>query len=551
MTSSMYSTRRTFLVMVCLLAAVNQAHGRESKTASDVTAIDILLAPDEVMLDRAKAANARLRADYPKGFALDATHAPHVTVIQRFVRTIDLDKVYAAVARVLADENPTSWEFTATGYYDIPIENLGLAGIVIEPTAELLRLQQKLIDAVAPFQSDQGAAEAFALRPDGKPIAQAEATIDYVTSFVPKYSGINFNPHVTIGLGTREFLQKLKAEPFQSFTFKARAVDVYQLGEFGTAQKLLWSSAPADPLPSWNDGKAKKAIVAFVEKVTKKGSPDFVPPAERIAVFDNDGCLWAEQPMYFQALFIFDRIKALAAQHPEWKDKEPFASVLKGDMKSALAGGEHALMEMAMATHAGMTTEEFEKIVTDWITAAKHPQSGRLYTEMVYQPMLEVLAYLRANGFKTFIVSGGGIEFMRPWTEQVYGIPPEQVVGSSIKTKFEMRDGKPVLACLPELNFIDDKAGKPVGIQMHIGRRPIAAFGNSDGDLQMLQWAAAGAGPRFCLYVHHTDAEREWAYDRESSIGRLDEGLDEAQSRGWTVVDMKNDWKSIFPPKKK
>jgi phosphoserine phosphatase len=302
----------------------------------------------------------------------------------------------------------------------------------------------------------------------------------------------------------------------------------------------------ADPLPSWNDTAPKKAIVAFVEKVTKEGSPDFVPVPERIATFDNDGCLWSEQPMYFQAFFIFDRIKQLAPQHPEWKTKEPFASVLKGDVKSALSGGEHALVEMAMATHAGMTTEEFERIVTDWIATAKHPKTGRLFTEMVYQPMLELLAYLRANGFKTFIVSGGGIEFMRPWTERVYGIPPEQVIGSSIKTKFELRDGKPVLVRLPEINFVDDKAGKPVGIQMHIGRRPTAAFGNSDGDLQMLQWTTAGAGPRFALYVHHTDAEREWAYDSKSSIGRLDKGLDEAEAKGWTVVDMKNDWRRVF-----
>ena len=302
-----------------------------------------------------------------------------------------------------------------------------------------------------------------------------------------------------------------------------------------------------DQLPSWNDGKAKQSIVTFVEKVTKAGSPDFVPVAERIATFDNDGCLWAEQPMYFQALFIFDRIKALAPQHPEWKEKEPFASVLKGDMKGALAGGEHALMEMVMTTHAGMTTEEFEKIVKGWISTAKHPKTGRLYTEMVYQPILELLAYLRANGFKTFIVSGGGIEFMRPWTERVYGIPPEQVIGSSIKTRFEMRDGKPVLMRLPEINFIDDKAGKPVGIQQHIGRRPIAAFGNSDGDLQMLQWTTAGSGPRFALILHHTDAEREWAYDRTSSVGRLDKALDEATTKGWTVVDMKKDWKIVFP----
>ena len=303
----------------------------------------------------------------------------------------------------------------------------------------------------------------------------------------------------------------------------------------------------ADPLPSWNDGKAKQSIIEFVAKVTKEDSSDFVPPGERIATFDNDGTLWAEQPLYVQLLFALDRVKALAPQHPEWKDKEPFASLLKGDVKAALAGGEHAILEIVMATHAGMTTVEFEKIVKDWLATARHPTTKRPYPAMVYQPMLELLAYLRANGFKTFIVSGGGIEFMRPWTEKVYGIPPEQVIGSSIKTKFEMHDGKPVLVRLPELNFFDDKEGKPVAIHQHIGRRPIAAFGNSDGDLQMLQWTTAGQGPRFALYVHHTDGEREWAYDRKSSIGRLDKGLDEAQKKGWTVVDMKQDWKVVFP----
>lgn len=302
----------------------------------------------------------------------------------------------------------------------------------------------------------------------------------------------------------------------------------------------------ADPLPSWNDGAAKKSIVEFVAKVTKEGSVDFIAPAERIATFDNDGTLWAEQPMYFQLLFALDRVKMLAPQHPEWKDTEPFASLLKGDVRGALAGGEPAIAQIVMTTHAGMTTDEFEKIVNDWLSTAKHPVTKRPYTEMVYLPMLEVLAYLRANGFKTFIVSGGGIEFMRPWAEKIYGIPPEQVVGSSIKTRFELRDGKPVLLRLPELNFIDDKDGKPVGIHQHIGRRPIAAFGNSDGDLQMLQWTAAGSGPRFCLYVHHTDAEREWAYDRQSHIGQLNNGLDEAAANGWTVVSMMDDWKRIF-----
>jgi hypothetical protein len=306
------------------------------------------------------------------------------------------------------------------------------------------------------------------------------------------------------------------------------------------------ASRAVDSLPLWNEGPAKKAIVEFVTEVTTAGSPSFVSVPERIAVFDNDGTLWAEQPMYFQFLFALDRVKALAPQHPEWKTKEPFASLLKGDLKTVLAGGERALLEIVMATHAGMTTVEFKQIVTDWIATARHPKTGKLFTEMVYQPMLELLAYLRANGFKNFIVSGGGIEFMRPWAEQVYGIPPEQVVGSSIKTKFEMHDGTPVLVRLPELDFIDDKAGKPVGINQHIGRRPIAAFGNSDGDLQMLQWTTAGAGPRFGLIVHHTDAEREWAYDRQSSIGRLDTGLDEAKARGWTVVSMKDDWRSVF-----
>ncbi len=305
--------------------------------------------------------------------------------------------------------------------------------------------------------------------------------------------------------------------------------------------------ATADPLPSWNETAAKKAIVAFVERVTKEGSSDFVPIPERIATFDNDGTLWAEQPMYFQFLFAIDRVKALAPQHPEWKQKEPFASLLKGDMKAMLAGGEHAFLQIVAGTHSGMTSEEFDRIVKEWLAAAKHPKTGRPYTEMVYQPMLELLAYLRANGFKTFIVSGGGVEFMRAFADKVYGIPPEQVVGSTGKLKFELGDGQPVLMKLPEVQFIDDKGGKPVGIQMNIGRRPIAAFGNSDGDLQMLQWTAAGSGARFCLYVHHTDAEREWAYDRNSSIGRLDKGLDEAKVKGWTVVSMKDDWKRIFP----
>jgi hypothetical protein len=318
----------------------------------------------------------------------------------------------------------------------------------------------------------------------------------------------------------------------------------------GLLLSSLVAAQASDPLPSWNDGKTKQSIIEFVQKTTTPGSPDFVAPYERVATFDNDGTLWAEKPMYTQAAFALDRVKELAPQHPEWKTQEPFASLLKGDLKTAFAGGDKALIEIVMATHAGMTTTEFADIVSKWISTARHPQTGRLYTEMVYQPMLEVLAYLRANGFKTFIVSGGGIEFMRPWSQAVYGVPPDQVVGSSIKTKFEMTANGPVLMRLPEIDFIDDKEGKPVGINAHIGIRPRAAFGNSDGDMQMLQWTTAGKGPRFGLLVHHTDGEREWAYDRKSSTGQLDKALDAAGSNGWIVVDMKNDWKVIYPPKK-
>ena len=322
---------------------------------------------------------------------------------------------------------------------------------------------------------------------------------------------------------------------------------------FSIALSIICAAAFAesDPLPSWNNTATKEAIIEFVKKVTEKSSPDYVSPAERIATFDNDGTLWSEQPAYFQALFIVDRIKQLAPQHTEWQNEEPFASVLKGDLKNAFAGGERALVELAMVTHADTTTDEFKDIVNDWINSAKHPKTGRLYTEMVFQPMLELLDYLRGRGFKIFIVSGGGIEFMRPWTERVYGIPPEQVIGSSIKTKYEMRDGKPVLNRLPELNFIDDKEGKPIGINQHIGRRPIMAFGNSDGDFQMLEWTTAGKGLRIGLLVHHTDGQREWAYDRDSHIGRLERGLDEGPRRGWIIVNMKDDWKVIYPFEKK
>ena len=318
---------------------------------------------------------------------------------------------------------------------------------------------------------------------------------------------------------------------------------------FLAAAVALWAapSHAEDPLPSWREGPRKQAILDFVASVTTPGSESFVPESERIAVFDNDGNLWSEKPVYFQLLFTLDRVRELAPEHPEWKTTQPFQSALAGDLEGVAATGEQGLLELVMATHAGLTTTEFETLVKDWIAKARHPRFDRPYTDLVYQPMLELLAFLRAKGFKTFIVSGGGIEFMRPWVEGVYGIPPEQVVGSSIATKFELREGGTVLVRLPELDFLDDKEGKPVAINKFIGRRPIAAFGNSDGDLAMLQWTTAGPGARIGMLVHHTDAEREWAYDRKSGVGRLDLALTEAQKRGWQVVDMKQDWKVVYP----
>jgi len=311
---------------------------------------------------------------------------------------------------------------------------------------------------------------------------------------------------------------------------------------------LSAASVVADPLPSWNNGDAKQAITRFVTDVTNAGGEDFVPAAERIAVFDNDGTLWVEQPLYTQLAFVLDRVQALAPAHPEWKEQQPFKAALEGDLATLGAAGREGLMQLLMATHAGMTSEEFSDIVTDWLSQARHPRFERPYTELVYQPMLELLAYLRANGFKTYIVSGGGVDFMRPWTERVYGIPPEQVVGSVIALKYEEREGAPALIREAEVAFVDDKAGKPVGIWRHIGRRPILAFGNSDGDLQMLEWTTAGAGRRLGLILHHDDAEREYAYDRKSHFGKLDKALDAAASEGWTVVSVQSDWNRVFPP---
>ena len=316
---------------------------------------------------------------------------------------------------------------------------------------------------------------------------------------------------------------------------------------------MAWTNAcmaAQDPLPSWNDGTTKQQIESFVKKVTTEGSPDFVEPSKRIAVFDNDGTLWAEQPAYFEFFFALDQVKALSPQHPEWKTTEPFKSALAGDMKGLAASGEKGVLELVAATHSGMTTDEFARSVNQWVSTARHPKTHRVYTEMVYQPMLELLHYLRDNGFKTYIVSGGGQDFMRAWVPAVYGIPPEQIIGSQGELKYEMQNGKPVLIKLPKVALIDDGPGKPVGIQRSLGVKPIFAFGNSDGDQQMLEWTTSGDGARFAGLVHHTDAAHEWSYDRQSKIGKLDKALDEATAKHWIVVDMKNDWKVVYPAEK-
>ena len=444
-------------------------------TEDNLIAIDVLLEPDQMMIGKARAVNARLRESFPAGYELDATHVPHVTLVQRFVRAKDFDALAAALTKVLAAERPAELLLKAKGLDYVTWGGRAVTVLVVERTPELMRLHQKIIDAVAPFSVSGGTVAAFV---GGDPSAE---TMDWVETFVPKSSGENYRPHVTAGVANEEFVKRMKAEPYEAFTFSPDGVAICQLGNFGSAGKRLWPNRAREPLPSWNDGATKQATLDFVRRVTAEGGPDFVPVPERIATFDNDGTLWCEQPIV-QLTFALDRVIALAPQHPEWKDKDPFASLLQGDIKGALAGGDRALLDIVMATQTGMTTEEFERIVMDWITTAKHPKTGRLYTEMIYQPMLELLAHLRANCFKVFIVSGGGIEFMRPWATQVYGIPSEQVVGSSIKTKFEHRDGGPVLVRLPELNFNDDKQGKPVAINQHIGHRPIAAFGRHPAD---------------------------------------------------------------------
>ena len=526
-------------VVVLLIAARPPVgHAASQAGQNNLIAIDVLLEPDQTMVAKANALNARLRGNYPDGYSLDATHAPHVTMLQRFVRAQDFDAVTAALTKVLAAERPADLQLTANGLEYTMWAGVAVTVITIERTPELMRLQQKVADAVAPFAASGGTASAFIDTPPNAEI------VGYVETFVPKASGAAYFPHVTAGVATEAFVKPLKAQPFDTFTFKPAGVAIYQLGNFGTASKKLW---PTKPLASWNDGASKQAILDFVRRATTTGSPDFVPVPERIAVFDNDGTLWPEQPpISFQGQFVFDRVRALAPHHPEWKDTQPFKGVIDNDLKAVAASGEAGLLDMIVATHSGMTTDEFDRIVKEWLATARHPRFNRPYTDLAYQPMLEVLSFLRANEFKTYIVSGGGVEFMRTFSERVYGVPPEQVIGSSVLLKYEVRNGTPVLMRQPKVDFIDDKDGKVVGIQKFIGRRPIAAFGNSDGDFAMLEWVTAGSGPRFGLLVHHTDEVREFAYDRGSIAGRLERGLDEATTRGWTVVDMAKDWARVF-----
>jgi phosphoserine phosphatase len=522
------------------MTVTNQEHPMQN-TGDNLVAIDILLEPDQTMISKSRVVNARLRENFPAGYELDISHAPHITLLQRFVLTKDFDTVTAALTKVMAVERPTELRLNVKGYEYVIWGGKAVTVFIVELTPELMRLHQKVIDAVAPFSVSGGTAAAFSgtgINPE---------TIGWVETFIPNSSGVNYVPHVTVGVANEDFVKRMKAEPYENFTFRIEGVAVYQLGNFGTAAKMLWQHRVHEELPSWNNGVVKQSILDFVRRVTTEEGPDFVPVQERIAVFDNDGTLWAEQPFYFQGLFVFDRIRALKPQHPDWKDKKLFKAAIVNDMKTLAATDLPGLAELVMVTHAGMTTEEFERTAKDWLATALHPKFKRPYTDLVYQPMLELLVYLRAHDFKTFIISGGGIEFVRTFSEKVYGIPPDQVVGSSIVTKYEVRDGRPVLVREARLDFIDDDEGKPVGINKFIGRRPIAAFGNSDGDFQMLEWVTSGTGPRLGLLVHHDDSVREFAYDRLSAAGKLDRCLDEAPQRGWTLVSMKKDWNRVFP----
>jgi len=513
-------------------------------------AINVLLEPDAATVEKAKAINARLRENHPASFPLDANHAPHITVLQLFIKTVDLGQVADAVANLLRREAPINIEGKATGYFALANENLKLVGFRVEATPNLHRLQQKIIAATAAFAVKYGTSDAFAPRLDGDAISQA--TIDYVTNFSNARTGPDYQPHLTLGIATSDFVDALIAEPFEAFSFQSASVSLYQIGDFGVAQtKLHDLSRQADPLPSWNDGQVKQAIVAFIDKVTNKDSPAYLPPAERIAVHDNDGTLWPENPLPFQVAFAIDELRQRILTEPSLTSNPMVQAALDGDLAKLLEGKHFdGLMQILAITHAGMTVEEFRDAVQAWFTSALHPRYGKAYGELTYQPMQELLRYLSDNGFKNFIVSGGGADFMRAWVEEVYGIPPEQVVGSTSRAVFELRDGKPVITKTLDYLFVNDKAGKPVGIHQFIGRRPVICCGNSDGDHAMLQYTTINnPRPSLGLIVHHTDAEREYAYDaKTNSTGKLVEALKEAPEQGWLVVDMKQDWNVVFQP---
>jgi phosphoglycolate phosphatase-like HAD superfamily hydrolase len=507
-------------------------------------AIDVLLNPDAATVEKAQAANARLRENYPDGFALDASHAPHITLLQQFVHTEDLDKVASAVTEVLHTEPSTKWESTATSYYDLADKNIGLVGIVIEPTDELRRLQQRIIDAIAPFAVEKGTGEAFAPRPDGGPISQP--TVDYVNNFVGPRTGMNYHPHLTVGIGYRDFVDRMKAEPFEPFTFRAVSMSIYHVGDFGVAQRKLYDiPSAADPLPSWNAGSTKQAILDFVTAVATPGSPDFVPPSERIATFDNDGTLWCEKPGYIQLFFALQRLKDQAAADPSLLAQPAYKAAAENDLAyfdSLYPGNISELMKVVFDTHAGMTQEEFEAQAYDFLCQAIHPRYGRPFMQLGYQPMVELFRYLEANGFKVFIASAGGMSFMRTVSEAIYGIPREQVIGSNIAYETRMTEAGPVLFRKPGLvEPISDGPGKPVSIELHIGRKPILAGGNANGDLHMLWYSQTSSYRSLQLLLRHNDAEREYAYDAGAEkVQQM------AAERDWQVISMRQDFLKVF-----
>ena len=512
-------------------------------------AINILLDPDAATVEKARATNARLRENYPDGFALDANHVPHITILQRFVRTENLDEVANAVAEALLTEHSMNWESKATGYYDLAYKNLGLVGVVIEPTRELRRLQQRIIDAVIPFTVEKGTGEAFAPRPDGGAISQP--TVDYVNNFVGPHTGMNYHPHLSVGIGTRDFVDTLKAEPFEAFTVRAISVSLYQVGDYGVAQRKLYDLHCADPLPSWNDGPAKQGILEFISRVTKEGSPDFLPLAERIAVFDNDGTLWCEKPMYIQMDFLLRKLAAAAEADPTLQTQQPWQAAWEQDyawfgkvITNHYQGDDSALrvvMVGLLALSEGQDVESVEASARTFILKECHPTLGLAYRDCIYQPMVELLRYLEANAFSNFIVSGGGRDFMRGFAQDLYGVPRERVIGSTVAYRYVPGEQGGAIVQRAELDMVNDGPDKAVQIWNVTGRRPILAAGNSNGDLEMLAFSGGPTLPALRLLVLHDDAQREFDY-----VAGAEKALDAAQTHGWTIVSMQHDWRTVF-----